>query len=176
MAVVVAEKWVSKKLLTTFRKEGSMRFQETEYSCGAASVVNALRALGKRVTEREVRKLADTDHNGTDEVGVMQALRAYNYQASEYISKSRHVAWRWLCGAISQGSVAIICVDQSQHWVVVIAIATDRVILIDSSRTQANIRENGIHVLSKNRLMARWKNGHKPGNNIYEAICVSKSK
>lgn len=153
-----------------------MRYQQLTYSCGAGAVVNALRALGVRVDERRVRPSAGTTPDGTDEIGTIQAVRALGYSASEFTGKSRNHAWRWLHGALLQGSAVIISVDLWQHWVTCIGLLGDRVILIDPAKVQSNMRENGIHVLSKDRLIARWRSSRKAKDNIYQAICVSKTK
>lgn len=153
-----------------------MRYQQLTYSCGAGAIVNALRALGVRVDERKVRTLAGTTCDGTDETGVIHALRALGHSASEFTGKSRNHAWRWLHGALLQGSAVIISVDLWQHWVTCIGLLGDRVILIDPAKVQSNMKENGIHVLSKERLIARWRSSRRNKDNIYQAICVSRAK
>ena len=153
-----------------------MRYQEKVYSCGAGAIVNALRALGVKVQERRVRPIASTTTDGTDELGVMAALRGLGHSSSEFRGTSRNHAWRWLHGALIQGSAVIMTVDLWQHWVTCVGLLGDKVILIDTARTKNNIRENGIHVLSKDRLMARWRSSYKNKDNIYQAICVSKAK
>lgn len=153
-----------------------MRYQQLTFSCGAGAVVNALRALGVRIDERRVRTLASTTTDGTDEIGVMSAVRGLGHSASEFSGTSRNHAWRWLHGALLQGSAVIISVDSWSHWVTCIGLLGDRVILIDPAKVKSNMRENGIHVLSKNRLIARWRSSRKARDNLYQAICVSKAK
>lgn len=153
-----------------------MRYQQLPYSCGAGAVVNALRALGVRVDERRVRSLASTTIDGTDECGVVSAVRALGHSASEFKGTSRNHAWRWLHGALLQGSAVIICVDLWKHWVTCVGLLGDRVILIDPAKVQFNMKENGIHVLSKERLIARWRSSCKAKDNVYQAICISKAK
>jgi hypothetical protein len=120
--------------------------------------------------------LAGTTTDGTDEIGVVHGVRALGHSASEFTGKSRNHAWRWLHGALLQGSAVIISVDLWQHWVTCIGLLGDRVILIDPAKVQSNMKENGIHVLSKERLIARWRSSRRNKDNIYQAICVSRAK
>ena len=153
-----------------------MRYQQLTYSCGAGAVVNALRSLGVRIDERRVRTLADTTSDGTNEYGIIQAVRALGHSASDFNGTSRNHSWRWLHGALIQGSAVILPVDSWSHWVTCIGLLGDRVILIDPAKVQSNVRENGIHVLSKDRLIARWRSSRKARDNCYQAICVSRAK
>lgn len=153
-----------------------MRYQQLTFSCGPGAVVNALRALGVMIDERRVRSLAGTTTNGTDEFGIISAVRALGYTASDFSVKSRNHAWRWLHGALLQGSAVIISVDRWSHWVTCIGLLGDRVVLIDPAKVKSNMRENGVHVLSKDRLIARWRSSRKSKDNCYQAICVSKAK
>lgn len=151
-----------------------MRYQQVAWSCGAASVVNALRAFGQRVDESRVRTHASTDETGTGNVGILAALRVFGLAAVEYNGTSKNHAWRWLQGALLQGSVIILSVDRWTHWVTCIGLIGDRVILIDSTNTIANQRENGTHVISKEKLIRRWYHAKKSDECSLYAICVSK--
>jgi len=153
-----------------------MRFQDKTFSCGAAAVVNAARALGKRVSERKTRTLAFTDDTGTGNEGVIAAARSLGYAAVGYDAESRNHAWRWLRGALLQGSVVIMAVDQWAHWVACIGMLGERVILVDSSNMKKNKQENGVHVLSKERLMQRWWYGRRSEDYPLYGICISKNR
>lgn len=148
-----------------------MRYQ-SKNGCGAAAVVNALRALGTRITDRKARKLAGTNGDGTNQEGIITAIRAMNYTATEYKNNERNSSWRWLQGSLVHGNSVILCVDGWQHWAAVIGCLGSRVILVDSTRTKANMDENGVHVLSSNWLMRRWRNGQEQCR--YYGISVGK--
>lgn len=150
-----------------------MRFQDAPGTCGAAAVVNACRAFSIRVPERSVRKLAGTDGDGTDQQGIIFALRSLGLSAEEYRGTRRSPSWQWLHGALLHGRVIILCMDNWQHWTTAIGSLGDRVILIDSTNTKANRAENGVHVLSRDRLLRRW--GCPGGDHRYYGIGVSKN-
>lgn len=154
-----------------------MRYQEKWYSCGPGSIVNALRAQGVRVDERRIRPMANCEQDcGTDEDGVIAAIRALGHSASTFQDKSRNNAWRWLRGALSQGNAVIISVYFWRHWVTCVGLLGDRVIVIDPEQTKKNMKENGVHILSKDTFMAQWRSSWKASDNIYYGICVSKAK
>ena len=133
-----------------------MRFQARKYSCGAASVVNALRCYGRRVSEDTVRRVAGTNFDGTDEDGIFLALSYYGFEGIPLSTNRKKIAWEWLKQNLIEGAPVILCVDDWSHWVVVTGVLGDRVILVDPERTSHNKKENGTHVLKKDRLMRRW--------------------
>lgn len=136
-----------------------MRYQSTSYSCGAAAVLNASRCFGKRTSERMIRSVAETTPDGTDDLGIVKALNTIGLvgYAFEEIDPDQAIyrireELRWL-------NPTIICTQNLQHWVLVAA-GTDnfnRYMIIDSARTQKNIKENGIHILSEKELKQAWQ-------------------
>ncbi len=56
-----------------------------------------------------------------------------------------------------EGRPAVLCVDQWDHWVAVIGVVGDRVVMQDSANTKDNIEQNGIHLMTKSELIKRWK-------------------
>jgi len=151
-----------------------MRYQQVGWSCGAAAVVNTLRAFGRRVAESCVRTHAGTNKTGTENTGILASLRAFGLAGVEYNGTSKNHAWRWLQGALLQGSVVILSVDRWTHWVTCIGLVGDRVILIDSTNAIANKRENGIHVIPKEKLIRRWHHAKQSDEYSLYAICASK--
>lgn len=152
-----------------------MRYQQYPYSCGAAAITNAFRAYGYKIAERRIRAVAGTTENGTDEDGVLAAVRYFGFKAIEYSTNSGTEAWSWLCGTLSQGKPVILCTEAWEHWTVAVGMLGNRAIIIDSSNFKKNKSENGVHVWSRPWLMKKWKNGRKSveGNRFY-AIAVSK--
>lgn len=133
-----------------------MRFQALEGSCGAAMVLNMLRAMGHYVSEAKIRTLASTTRKGTDEPGVKAALRALGYTITEFTEPSAAKAWLLLHGAVSQGRPAGIAVDDDEHWVACVGHLGPRIAVVDSAWGRDNKTENGIHFLSRVQLMRRW--------------------
>lgn len=149
-----------------------MNFQLPGGVCGPAAIVNTLRCFGVRVSQRKVKKLAGTDANGTDEFGMITALSELGFYGTEYLSKVKTEALTWLTHALGSGPV-IICVDGWGHWVTVIGKSADRFIVVDSSNTIYNKRENGVHVYTGRDLIKRWYN--KREGSLY-AIAVAKRR
>ena len=133
-----------------------MRYQERYGSCGAGMIVNICRAYGQIVSEARVRALARTDVNGTDEPGVMAALRALGYTATQFTEESSAKAWLLLHGAVRRGKAVGIAVDDDKHWVACVASLGERIAVVDSAWERANKFENGIHFLDRRQLMERW--------------------
>ena len=151
-----------------------MKYQRSTYSCGPASVVNAVRVFGQNVNEYTVRGYAGTDKHGTDENGIMNALRELGYSASSYQTDSSNNAWQWLTGQLIHGSPVILCSEAWQHWVVIVGTLGDRVVLIDSSNTKRNRKENGVKILTKTQLIRTWHNARKNIEGRLYAIAVGK--
>ncbi len=106
-------------------------------------------------------KLADTTPEGTGEQGVKQALRHYGLSVSEAGFDKASLGWEWLHGSLMHGRCVILCLDNWGHWSVALATLGDRVVVIDPIRTKSNLSENGVHVLSHQRLMRRWRGPNK---------------
>ena len=154
-----------------------MRYQRNN-GCGPAAVVNAAKALGIRVRHPQATKASGAGHDGVDETGIMQAVRDAGLSARPFSSNDRKESWDWLRGALVSGRVVILCVDSWSHWVLTCGLlGVDRIILIDSTRSERNKRENGIHVLTYHTLVRRWWNARQWANGerrLY-AICVGKN-
>lgn len=144
-----------------------MRYQELPHSCGAAAVLNAARCFGKRVAERSARALAGTTTDGTSEHGILGALAGVGLKGTVFSSAD----FRLAIAAVAEPP-AILCVQNSQHWVVV-AGRTDggrRWIIVDGARTKENTRENGVRVFDRRGLRRAWVT--KAG--VYFGILVSR--
>lgn len=137
-----------------------MRYQKVSYSCGAAAVVNVLQCFGKRVPERIIRARAGTCFEiGTPESGIIKALRSFGHE-TESLNTSYFPIFK-LNAAIKDGNVAIICTEDLQHWATVIGKVRDSFIIIDSSNTKKNVKENGVWVLTPKQLKRLWKSRTK---------------
>lgn len=138
-----------------------MKLQGRHYSCGAAAVVNVFRCFGKKVSESKVRAFSSTtEEKGTDEHGIIAALRALGHDGSTFEEEEIDEAFSRLVLYVMEGTPVIICTHDSQHWVTVIGhIHTNprRVILFDPADTKKNAAENGAYALSKKDLKKIWK-------------------
>lgn len=150
-----------------------MRYQSNPDNCGPAVILNALRCYGKRVSERSVAKLAGTTpENGTDEHGIQEALAQLSYSCEGFSGKSRELAWDWLWGQLCLARPVIVNTWAGQHWACVVGCVAGRVILVDSSNTKSNKKENGIHIYGKVEFLKKWRNTKDAG--VYFGLAVHK--
>lgn len=123
-----------------------MKYQTRSYTCGPAAAVNALRLYGLQVPEAHVAKLAKTTSDGTDEKGLMRALRKLGAAPTAV----------WLTSTVRRrvqaGIPVIIHLDEELHWVVVIGCLGDSLIAFDSQRTLSNQEQNGVRVIPPDEL------------------------
>jgi len=136
-----------------------VKYQRHDFTCGPGSIVNALRVLGTKKSEKKVAELAGTTPDGTDEEGLMAALDEFGYEYEEFCTDTREEARAWLQTAADRP--LIISVDQWGHWVCVGGVCADRVILFDSGWDKWNMAENGCHALLPETVARRWRAGKK---------------
>jgi ABC-type bacteriocin/lantibiotic exporter with double-glycine peptidase domain len=127
------------------------------WSCGPAALVNAARAIGVRVSEGRIRKLAGTTEDGTDEIKLIFATRSIGLTATPNHTKDQAAGWAFIRANVLDGRPCLVCIDQWSHWVTIIGMIGDRVLLADSANTKKNVSENGIHSLSRTDLLKRWR-------------------
>lgn len=153
-----------------------MRFQRSGWSCGPTAVVNAGLALGVVLDYGVVVEASGARTAGASEDGLLQALRHLGMSARPFTSDNRNEAWAWLRGELIGGRAIIMCVSSWTHWVATVGLIGDRVILVDSSRSKRNKRENGVHSVSHTSLMRRWWNARRwaDGERRLYAICVGR--
>lgn len=123
-----------------------MKFQTRTYTCGPAAAVNALRLYGVQVPEAHVAKLAGTTSDGTDERGLMRALRKLGCRPSAVCLTST------VRKRIASGVPVIIHLDKELHWVVAIGCLGQNLIAFDSHRGKHNQEENGVRVIAPQEL------------------------
>ena len=146
-----------------------MRYQKTNYSCGAAAIANALRCFGKKIPERTLIKLSETNKDGADEHNIRKALTSLSYPHQEIAANTPPAI---LDPTLNSGQPIIMSVDNAKHWVTVIGKVGDRYILVDSTNTIVNKKENGVHLISRRELLRRWRCKNEPYK--YYGISVGK--
>lgn len=134
--------------------------------------MNAARALGIRVAEGRIRALAGTTEDGTDEDELIAAARGIGLKATAHHSADQSAAWAFVRANVLDGRPCVLCIDQWRHWVTVIGIVGDRVLLCDPNDTKKNASENGIYSLSRPDLLRRWR--HPSDEEPFYAIAISK--
>lgn len=137
-----------------------MKYQKDTYSCGAAAVVNVLRCFGKKIPEKNVRAYSSTtEKDGTDEHGIIAALRAFGLDGTTFQTENKADACALLRKNFQYGPV-IICTQNLQHWVTIIGMVgdwEDSYIVVDPARTIENKKENGVRIFTKKQLLKTWQ-------------------
>lgn len=131
--------------------------QEKPWSCGPASLVNVCDALGIDVSEKRVRELCDADKDGTDEHQLLEAAEELDLRVKIIHTGDADASWNQLVKNAIAGRPSVICTQNWDHWVAIIGVVGDKVILQDSANTEDNVEQNGVHVLTKDQLIKIWK-------------------
>jgi len=147
-----------------------MKYQQLPYSCGPASIVNALRCLGVRKAEKTIRKTSNTNpKNGTSEEDMIKVLTDLGFRISKHEQGKFDKAWKWLHSRLKDGNPVIISVRNWQHYVAAIGIIGEKIIIADPD--YANKKENGILILNKRRLKKFW---YHTNEKLYTGLAIEK--
>ncbi len=120
------------------------------------AVLNALRALGVKATEKRVRAHTATVKGlGTSEHGIRNALERLGCNTEELSLADKDLAFETVHSNALEGVPSLLHVDQD-HWVTVIGVIGNRVIVFDSENVPENRAEHGAHVYSARQLFRRW--------------------
>lgn len=107
--------------------------QETYYSCGASAVRNILNLYFKlRISEKRLRKLCNTDKNGTDKIGIMNTLANYGVETREFYNVNSEIFKENLINELKTGNNIICLVDNTTHWIVISGYYNKKFNIIDS--------------------------------------------
>lgn len=131
--------------------------QDKEWSCGAAAIKNVCAELKLDIDEQEIMELADTDAEGTDEDGMLNALHTIGLKTEVLHTDDPVEAWETLIMYVASGFPCILCVDKWDHWVAATGTDGDKVLIQDSELTRKNVEVNGVHYYSELDLMPRWE-------------------
>ena len=124
----------------------ALELQKEAYDCGVAALHGALKLYGRRVRYDHLQRWAGTTPaKGTSAAGLKRALERLGIPFTEYQSRSRHTAWRW---ARKQLTPAVLCFDNDEHWVLLVAGLGRRVLVFDP--------EKGLGIYARRDFMARW--------------------
>jgi hypothetical protein len=125
-----------------------MRYQARKFTCGPASICNALSAYGTYVKEEDA---CETSPNGTDSKAIVAGIRKHGRAAEEFKSRDSLVAITWLDTSIRLGAPVILCVDAWTHWVACIGSIGDRYLVADSAHMELIVPYTSLE------LVDRWK-------------------
>lgn len=147
-----------------------MKYQQLPYSCGPASIVNALRCFGIRKAEKTIRKTSNTNiKNGTSEDDMIRVLTDLGFDVNKHEQGQYAKAWKWLHNRLKDGNPVIISVRNWSHYVAAIGIIGDKIIIADPD--YGNKKENGVLVLNKRRLKKFW---YHSGEKLYTGLAIEK--
>ncbi len=114
--------------------------QTDDYSCGRVCAYMVTANFGVRRNRRWLRFLLKTDFNkGTFQKDLVLALRKFDFACSVHSTIGgpfpKATIKRLLNHWLNKGYLAIACVDDNDHWIVVRALRGDRVYIADPDWT-----------------------------------------
>ncbi len=134
-----------------------MRLQRAPFLCGPLAVLNAARALGVHLTEREIRlHTGTTKKDGTNQYGILSALEKLGFTFQEVKAHDKDIAFNNLYGFLKSGFACILSVEDGQHWAAAIGVIGQRIVTFDSWASAANKSECGVDVVDSKQLLRWW--------------------
>lgn len=134
-----------------------MRFQARPGFCGPAAIVNAFRALGRKLAEPPIGAACEcTENEGSTPEKLVEAIRSFGFGATKFETVDKKAAWGWLTTCLREGKPVILLVLNWGHYVTATGILGNRVNIVDSTNEKYNKVENGIHVFGKREFMKKW--------------------
>lgn len=125
--------------------------QPNKWQCGPFALKHALIMLGEFVNEKEVSEIAGTTWwDGTDEIQLGRAARAYDCQIKLVREKNALRAKHKLLLTLKRGYPSLLCVDDWGHWITVVGAEKGRFIYLDSSKAPV------VCIATWKQLKRRW--------------------
>lgn len=120
--------------------------QKTTYDCGPTALHGALKIYGRKARYADLLRWAGTTpEKGTSAAGLKRALDRIKIAYTEYSSRSRKSSWNW---ARRQQGPSVLCFDNDEHWVLLVAGLGRRVLIFDP--------EVGLVIYSRRDFLSRW--------------------
>lgn len=145
--------------------------QSAANTCGFAALANAFKAIGRPVTEDRLtqlaRKVAPSDTPEQDGAGVrvLQAVAAsLGYALIPYKFADVMTAWALVRHCLGEAKPVLLAVDDSSHWVTLVGLLGDGVLLCDPADPELVVPQN----LSS--LSPRW------GADFYALVLLKAQK
>jgi ABC-type bacteriocin/lantibiotic exporter with double-glycine peptidase domain len=114
--------------------------QETKFTCGPASIRNALLALGFIYSERRLREIAGADmRHGTSEKKIRKTLRHLGFKFKEFQNKTEAAFKQRLTYHLKRGNKLIILTDHEDHWISAVDYENKYVTVIDPEQKRVKI-------------------------------------
>lgn len=107
--------------------------QPTSWQCGPFALKHGLLAVGVFAHEDELTRIAgSSEAGGTDDVQLARAARAFGCRLLLIRRRSARAARRALVDQLATGVPVLLCLDQWEHWVTVVAEEAGECVLFDS--------------------------------------------
>jgi ABC-type bacteriocin/lantibiotic exporter with double-glycine peptidase domain len=120
-----------------------------------------MKALGVKVSVKKLAKVCNTSpKNGTSELDIARGLKSLGLAPKFHLYETQ----KEFLKDIKDGTFtvpAICCVDNNNHWVVLLGILYDRVIVLDSNNSPKNKKVNGFHSYTLKKWFKRWTSNDK---------------
>lgn len=110
-----------------------MRFQARKFTCGPASITNALEVYGEYFQEETIAEWAKTTPQGTSASGIEKAILQAGYTPQKFQHRDATVARQDLETCVTLGVPVILCVDSWEHWVALVGRMNGRAVVADSA-------------------------------------------
>lgn len=132
-----------------------MKYQTSQATCGPASLSNALKALGRDVSEAAVKKAIEKlgsyrpAVNGTTQEELARASEKW----AKVVMRGTcvdNLAIQFLRGELVLGRVAILGVDNGTHWVAAVGLLGKRFLVADPAHEELVLSYTG------EELKQRW--------------------
>lgn len=134
-----------------------VRQQADTYSCGVVAVQNALEAVGRRISEKEIRRHSGTTpEHGTTHLGLQNALERLGHEYEEVFT-SFDAAYAKLHAHLQKGGAACISTQKDQHWEAAIGVLGQRVVIYGGQDIHTLL------VLTKRQLRDHWTPSARKG-------------
>lgn len=125
--------------------------QPNNFTCGPYALKHALTMLGVLAEPQKVSRLAKTHWwSGTDEVRLARAARAYHCDMPLLRKLNERDARKTMVRSLTRGEPVLTCVDEWQHWIVVVHHEKGRFVAIDSREMPVVV------VMTWKELAKRW--------------------
>ena len=123
------------------RKPMTYYRQETKFTCGPASMRNALLSLGYVFSERRLREIAGSDSkHGTTERKIRKTLRLLGFKSKDFHNKTESAFKQRVTYNLKKGNKLIILTDHEDHWISVVDYGNRHITVIDPERKRIKIR------------------------------------
>ena len=126
--------------------------QPNNWQCGPFALKHALIMLGIVGEENRISRIAGANWwEGADEIQLGRAARAYNCRLKLIRQENPLRARRELLLALKRGFPCLLCIEQWNHWIVVIGAEKGKLIYVDSRKHPV------VCVATWAQLKRRWR-------------------